>query len=111
MGFQIPLGHEPFGYGAMKHATRLVPRFPGRRLRPVQRSYRDGHDQYRVSLLGNGGVVSHRSAAELYGLGHLTADQHEFTVPSRRQTRRPGTCGSTCVPCTTMNGPARAASC
>jgi hypothetical protein len=35
------------------------------------------------------GVVSHRSAAALYGLGHLTADQHEFTVPARRQTRRP----------------------
>jgi hypothetical protein len=34
-------------------------------------------------------VVSHRSAAVLYGLGHLTADQHEFTVPTRRQTRRP----------------------
>jgi hypothetical protein len=73
----------------MKHATRLVPRFLGRRLWPVQRSYRGGHDRNRVSLLGNGGVVSHRSAAELYGLGHLTADQHEFTVPSRRQTHRP----------------------
>jgi hypothetical protein len=35
------------------------------------------------------GVVSHRSAAALYGLGNLPADQHEFTVPSRRQTRRP----------------------
>jgi AbiEi antitoxin C-terminal domain len=35
------------------------------------------------------GVVSHRSAATLYGLGHLAADQHEFTVPARRQTRRP----------------------
>jgi hypothetical protein len=35
------------------------------------------------------GVVSHRSAAELYGLGHLPADQHEFTLPARRQTRRP----------------------
>jgi hypothetical protein len=35
------------------------------------------------------GVVSHRSAAALYGLGHLGADQHEFTVPARRQTRRP----------------------
>jgi hypothetical protein len=35
------------------------------------------------------GVVSHRSAAALYGLGHLPADQHEFTVPSRRQSRRP----------------------
>lgn len=34
------------------------------------------------------GVVSHRSAAEMYGLGHLPADVHEFTVPIRRQTRR-----------------------
>lgn len=35
------------------------------------------------------GVASHRSAATLYGLGHLPADIHEFTLPSRRQTRRP----------------------
>jgi len=35
------------------------------------------------------GVVSHRSAAVLYGLGDLPADRHEFTVPSRRQSRRP----------------------
>jgi len=35
------------------------------------------------------GVVSHRSAAELYGLGHLPADRHEFTLPDRKQTRRP----------------------
>jgi hypothetical protein len=35
------------------------------------------------------GVVSHRSAAALYGLGHLPADQHEFTVPIRRRSRRP----------------------
>ena len=35
------------------------------------------------------GVVSHRSAAALYGLGHLPADRHEFIVPRRRQTRRP----------------------
>jgi predicted transcriptional regulator of viral defense system len=35
------------------------------------------------------GVVSHRSAAALYGLGHLPADRHEFTLPLRRQTRRP----------------------
>ncbi|NOY56605.1 MAG: hypothetical protein GXP34_11545 [Actinobacteria bacterium] len=34
------------------------------------------------------GVVSHRSASALYGLGHLPADIHEFTLPSRRQTRR-----------------------
>src|SRR5262245_51657134 len=35
------------------------------------------------------GVVSHRSAASLYGLGHLPADVHEFTLPTRRQSRRP----------------------
>jgi hypothetical protein len=35
------------------------------------------------------GVVSHRSAASLYRLGHLPADRHEFTVPKRKQTRRP----------------------
>jgi hypothetical protein len=34
------------------------------------------------------GVISHRSAAALYGLGHLPADQHEFTIPRRHQTRR-----------------------
>jgi hypothetical protein len=35
------------------------------------------------------GVVSHRSAAAVYGLGHLPADRHEFTLPIRRQSRRP----------------------
>jgi hypothetical protein len=35
------------------------------------------------------GVVSHRSAAALYGLGDLPADRHEFTLPGRKQTRRP----------------------
>jgi hypothetical protein len=34
------------------------------------------------------GLVSHRSAAALYGLGELPADRHEFTLPVRRQTRR-----------------------
>lgn len=35
------------------------------------------------------GVVSHRSAALVYAIGHLPADVHEFTLPLRRQTRRP----------------------
>ncbi len=34
-------------------------------------------------------VVSHASAASLYGIGDLRADVHEFTLPHRRQTRRP----------------------
>ncbi|MGH3303043.1 MAG: type IV toxin-antitoxin system AbiEi family antitoxin domain-containing protein [Streptosporangiaceae bacterium] len=36
----------------------------------------------------NQGVVSHRSAAAVYGLGHFPADRHEFTMTKRRQTRR-----------------------
>lgn len=35
------------------------------------------------------GVVSHRSAAALLGLGDLPADVHEFTLPSRKQSSRP----------------------
>jgi hypothetical protein len=35
------------------------------------------------------GVVSHRSAAALYSVGHLPADRHEFTFPRRHQSRRP----------------------
>lgn len=34
------------------------------------------------------GVVSHRSAAALYGLGHLPADTQDFTVAARKQSRR-----------------------
>lgn len=34
------------------------------------------------------GVVSYRSAAALYELGHLSADRHEFTLPTRRQSRQ-----------------------
>ena len=33
-------------------------------------------------------VVSHASAASLYGVGDLRADVHEFTLPLRRQSRR-----------------------
>jgi hypothetical protein len=34
-------------------------------------------------------VVSDRSAAVLFGYGNLDADRHDFTVPTRRQSRRP----------------------
>jgi len=35
------------------------------------------------------GVVSHRSAADMYGIGHLPEERHEFTVAARHQSRRP----------------------
>ena len=35
-----------------------------------------------------GAVVSHTSAASLYGVGDLSPDIHEFSCPKRRQTRR-----------------------
>ena len=35
------------------------------------------------------GLISHRSAASVYGLGHLPADVHHFILPTRRQSRRP----------------------
>lgn len=42
----------------------------------------------RVSDL-RGPVVSHSSAADLYGVGDLRPDVHEFTLHARRQSRRP----------------------
>jgi hypothetical protein len=36
------------------------------------------------------GVVSHVTAAQLHGLGDLTSDEAEFTIPTRRRTRRRG---------------------
>ena len=35
-----------------------------------------------------GAVVSHASAAVLYDFGDIAADRHEFTLPTRKQTRR-----------------------
>lgn len=34
------------------------------------------------------GVVSHRSAAAIYAIGELPADHHDFTLPTRKQSRR-----------------------
>lgn len=43
----------------------------------------------RLRMPTAGGVVSHASAARLHQLGDLEADRHEFTLPTRKQTRRP----------------------
>ncbi len=34
------------------------------------------------------GVISHRSAASVYGIGDLPVDRHEFTFEKRKQSRR-----------------------
>ncbi|GAA3461818.1 type IV toxin-antitoxin system AbiEi family antitoxin domain-containing protein [Saccharothrix longispora] len=44
----------------------------------------------RPALDPDGGVVSHRSAARLHGLGDLPDSGVEITVPRRRTTRDPG---------------------
>ncbi|XVV02818.1 type IV toxin-antitoxin system AbiEi family antitoxin domain-containing protein [Actinosynnema sp. CA-248983] len=41
----------------------------------------------RTPLEPNGGVISHRSAATVLGVGDLAEDRIELTVPSRRTTR------------------------
>lgn len=65
-------GAPPPGHQELRAAwLQLAPDTPGWERRPEQ------------------GVVSHRSAAALYGLGHLPADHHDFILPRRRQTRRP----------------------
>lgn len=43
----------------------------------------------RLADGASGVVVSHASAADLYGFGDLDADRHEFTASTRKQTRRP----------------------
>lgn len=43
----------------------------------------------RVSRDDPGGVVSHRSAAVVHGLGDIDADVHELTVNARRRSRNP----------------------
>lgn len=46
-------------------------------------------DRLRADPADADAVVSHASAAALFGLGDLDADRHEFTLPSRKQSRRP----------------------
>lgn len=64
------------GAGSVEH---LELRAAWLQLHPSMPAWERGPDE---------GVVSHRSAAALYGLGHLPADVHEFTLPGRKQTRR-----------------------
>lgn len=45
-------------------------------------------DTFAWERTASQGVISHRSAAALFGLGELPADAHEFVLPARRQTRR-----------------------
>lgn len=44
----------------------------------------------RIRDAADGVVVASSSAAMLHGIGELWANRHEFVVPNRRQTQRPG---------------------
>jgi len=75
---------ERVGHGVYHLAGSPLPEHPGLRaawlqLAPAISAWERTPDQ---------GVVSHRSAAALYGLGHLPADRHDFILPERRQTRQ-----------------------
>src|ERR1700733_7051653 len=81
----IGSGGEPrrVGYGVYQPAGAPEPDHVGLRaawlqLAPGKPAWERGPDD---------GVVSHRSAGEMYGLGHLPADVHDFTVGGRRQSR------------------------
>ncbi|MDK8797737.1 type IV toxin-antitoxin system AbiEi family antitoxin domain-containing protein [Corynebacterium sp. MSK044] len=46
-------------------------------------------DRLRDEILACEAVVSHTTAAELWGIGDLWADGYHFTVPQRRRSRQP----------------------
>lgn len=69
--YRMKLAPTPDHLGLRAAWLQLAPETPAWERRPEQ------------------GVVSHRAAAALYGIGDLPADRHEFTLPTRRQTRRP----------------------
>lgn len=76
---------ERVGHGVYRLAGAPVPdqlalRVAWLQLAPEMPAWRRGAAQ---------GVVSHRSAAALYGIGHLPADRHEFIVARRQRSRRP----------------------
>ncbi|MGH7746009.1 MAG: type IV toxin-antitoxin system AbiEi family antitoxin domain-containing protein, partial [Candidatus Dormibacteria bacterium] len=77
-------GLERLAHGVYRLAGAPLPRHPDLRaawlqLAPEVPAWQRTPEQ---------GVVSHRSAARLYGIGDLPADRHEFTLPVRRQSRR-----------------------
>ena len=73
------VAHGVYRLRGAPSADHLALRAAWLQLEPDTPAWERGHDS---------GVVSHRSAAALYGLGDLPADVHEFTLPRRRQTRR-----------------------
>lgn len=68
----------PAAAGAASH---LPERAAWLRLAPARPAWQ------RQPLDDDSGVLSHRTAAQIHGLGDLLADRVEFTVPRRRATR------------------------
>ena len=76
------VGHGVYRVRAAGEPDHLALRAAWLRLDPDKPAW-GRLDQPSVAL------VSHASAASMYGVGDLRADVHEFTLPVRRQTSRP----------------------
>lgn len=76
------VAHGVYRVRGAPEADHLALRAAWLRLDPARRAWRRLSDP-------DVAIVSHASAASLYGVGDLRADVHEFTLPVRRQTRRP----------------------
>jgi putative AbiEi antitoxin of type IV toxin-antitoxin system len=79
----------------VRHSVHAVTSSPAPEARPEQAAWlslRPGTPAWeRPRLDPDGGVISHRSAARLHGLGDLPATDVEMTVPRRRTMRDPET--------------------
>lgn len=79
----------------VRHSVHAVTSSPASEARPEQAAWlslRPGTPAWeRPRLDPDGGVISHRSAARLHGLGDLPATGVEMTVPRRRTMRDPDT--------------------
>ncbi|MDQ3790781.1 MAG: type IV toxin-antitoxin system AbiEi family antitoxin domain-containing protein [Actinomycetota bacterium] len=77
----------------VRHGVHAVTSSPSSEARPEQAAWLSLHPDAaaweRPKLDPDGGVISHRSAARLHGLGDLPASGIEMTVPRRRTMRDP----------------------
>jgi len=78
----------------VRHGVHSLTSSPASEARPEQAAWLSLRPEAaaweRPKIDPDGGVISHRSAARLHGLGELPAIRVEMTVPRRRTMRDPG---------------------